>query len=78
MEKSESSPKFPKRKFSPKTASFPWSSDSYTKDKNPDNALINLTPTIPEPANHTEREIQIPKEDFYPINENSSGLQPQW
>lgn len=35
-------------------------------------------PTIPEPASHTEHDIQAPKEDFYTISENSSELQPQW
>ena len=78
MEKSESSPKSPMRKFSPKLASFPWSSDSYKKGKNPDNTPINLMPTIPETASHNEHEIQVPKEDFCTINENSSELQPQW
>ncbi|XP_046523744.1 palladin-like [Equus quagga] len=78
VEKSEISPKLPTWKFSPKLASFPWRSDSYTKDKSPDNTPINLMPTIPEPASHTEHDIQAPKEDFYTISENSSELQPQW
>ncbi|XP_067587951.1 palladin-like [Pseudorca crassidens] len=78
VEKSESSPKSLMRTFSPKLASFPWSSESYTKGKNPDNTPINLMPTIPETASHHEHEIQVPKEDFCTINENSSELQPQW
>lgn len=78
VEKSESSPKLPIRKFSPKLPSFLWSSDSYTKDKNPGNILKNLISTIPEPASDIEYEIQIPMEDFCTINENSSALQSQW
>ncbi|KAB1280874.1 Palladin [Camelus dromedarius] len=78
VEKSESSPKLHRRKFSPKLASFPWSSDSYTKDKTPDNTSINLMPTLPETASHTEHEIDVPKEDFCTINENSCELPPQW
>lgn len=76
MEKSEGSPKLPISKLSPKLASFPWSSDSHTKDKNPDDTPMNIISTIPEPARHNEHEIQVPKEDF--CNENSSELQPQW
>lgn len=34
--------------------------------------------TIPETASHNEHEIQVPKEEFCTINENSSELQPQW
>ena len=34
--------------------------------------------TIPETACHNEHEIQVPKEEFCTINENSSELQPQW
>ncbi|CAN0445390.1 unnamed protein product [Rangifer tarandus platyrhynchus] len=78
VEKSEGSRKSPTRKFPPKLVSFPWSSDSHTKDKNPDNTSINLMPTIPETASHNEHEIQVPKEEFCTINENSSELQPQW
>ncbi|TKC36871.1 hypothetical protein EI555_006880, partial [Monodon monoceros] len=77
VEKSESSPKSLMRTFSPKLASFPWSNESYTKGKNPDNTPISLMPTIPETASHHEHEIQVPKEDFCTINENSSELQPQ-
>ncbi|XP_043321361.1 palladin-like isoform X1 [Cervus canadensis] len=78
VEKSEGSRKSPTRKFPPKLVSSPWRSDSHTKDKNPDNTPINLMPTIPETASHNEREIQVPKEEFCTINENSSELQPQW
>lgn len=78
MEKSEGSQKSPTRKFPPKLVSSPWSSDSHTKDKNPDNTPINLMQTIPETASHNEHEIQVPKEEFCTINENSSELQPQW
>uniref|UniRef100_A0A8D1II31 Myotilin n=1 Tax=Sus scrofa TaxID=9823 RepID=A0A8D1II31_PIG len=77
LEKSERSPKSPMRKFSPKLASFPWSSDSYIKEKNSDNTPINLMPTIPETGSHTEHEVQVPKKDFCTTNENSSELQPQ-
>ncbi|XP_010842773.1 PREDICTED: myopalladin-like [Bison bison bison] len=78
VEKSEGSQKSPTRKFPPKLVSSPWSSDSHTKDKNPDNTPINLMQTIPETASHNEHEIQVPKEEFCTINENSSELQPQW
>lgn len=74
----ESSPKLLIRKFSPKLASFPWSSDSYKKNKNPDNTLISYMPTTPEAASPTKYEIQFPKENFCTINENSSELPPQW
>ncbi|XP_058135148.1 myotilin isoform X2 [Dasypus novemcinctus] len=72
VDKSGSSPKLPMRKFSPKLA-FPWSSESYTKDKNLDKTPINLMPTIPESVSHTEHGIQFPEEDFCTFE-----LQPQW
>lgn len=76
MEKPESSPKLPMRKLSSEMASFPWNSDSYTKDKNAGDTPMNIISTIPEPSSHNEHEIQAPKEDF--CNENSTELQPQW
>eukprot|EP00071_Canis_lupus_P047483 XP_022281040.1 palladin-like isoform X1 [Canis lupus familiaris] len=76
VEKSESSPTLPMRKFSPKLASFPWSNDTHTKDKSPDDIPMNITSTITEPASFNEHEIQVPKEDL--CNENFPELQPQW
>ncbi|XP_042811596.1 myopalladin-like [Panthera leo] len=76
VEKPESSPKLLMRKLSSELASFPWNSDSYTKDKNVDDTPMNTISTIPQPASHNEQEIQVPKEDF--CNENSTELQPQW
>ncbi|XP_045250857.2 uncharacterized protein isoform X2 [Macaca fascicularis] len=77
VEKSESPPKLSISKLSPKLASSPWSTESYTKDTNPDDTTINFTPIIPEPVTHNEHEIQFPKKDFCTISGNTFELQAQ-
>lgn len=77
VEKSESPPKLSISKLSPKLASSPWSTESYTKDTNPDDTTINFTPIIPELITHNEHEIQFPKKDFCTISGNTFELQAQ-
>ncbi|XP_073077808.1 palladin-like isoform X2 [Manis javanica] len=77
VEKSENPPKLPMRKCSTKTVASPWSSESYTKDKNSDHIPRHLRQTGPELASHTEHEMQVPEEDCCTFSEHSSEPQSQ-